>query len=75
MSQSRVKVVVRNGDIQKALKVFKRKVESSGHLKELRDRRYFTKPTTKRRLTKQQAVRANKLQVTLEKEQNAKYKI
>jgi small subunit ribosomal protein S21 len=75
MSKSLVTVKVRNGELQKALKIFKKKVEASGHLKELRERRYFEKPTTKRRLIKQKAIRANKLRVTLEKEQNAKFKI
>lgn len=75
MSIARVTVVVRNGDITKALKVFKKKVNESGHLQELKERRYFEKPTTKRRLIKQKAIRANQLQVQLEKERNAKFKV
>lgn len=67
MSKSLVTVKVRNGEIQKALKIFKKKVEASGHIKELKERRYFTKPTTKRRLIKDKAIRANKLQVAEEK--------
>jgi len=70
MGLSRVSVEVRNGDIGKALKVFKKKVETSGHLEELRERRYFVKPKTKRRLEKQKAVRRNKLEVEKEKERN-----
>lgn len=70
MSITRVTVEVRNGDINKALKVFKKKVAESGHLEELRERRYFTKPTTKRRLEKQQAVRKNNIEVEKEREKN-----
>jgi len=70
MGLSRVSVEVRNGDINKSLKIFKKKVAESGHLEELRERRYFTKPTTKRRLQKQQAVRRNNIEVEKERERN-----
>jgi ribosomal protein S21 len=70
MGLSRVSVEVRNGDIGKALKVFKRKVEESGHLNELRERKEYVKPTTKRRLVKQTAIRKNKLEVEMEKLKN-----
>lgn len=70
MGLSRVSVEVRNGDINKSLKIFKKKVLESGHLDELKERRYFTKPTTKRRLEKQQAVRRNNIEVEKERERN-----
>jgi len=70
MGVTRVSVEVRNGDVNKALKVFKKKVAESGHLEELRERRYFTKPTTKRRLEKQQAVRKNNIEVEKERVKN-----
>jgi len=44
-----VSVEVRNGDINRALKIFKRRGFDSGHLQEVRDRKEFTKPKTKRR--------------------------
>ena len=53
----KVSVIVKNKDIQKALRIFKRNVNKSEHLLELRERRYYTKPTTKRRKQKQQAIR------------------
>lgn len=56
--QQKVKVEVRNGDIMKALKIFKRRVMDSGHLQEVRERKEYTKPKTVRRKQKQQAVRA-----------------
>ena len=71
---SRVTVIVRNGDINKALKVFKKKVNESGHLLELRDRKEFTKPTTARRLTKEKAIRENQRQILNEKILNGTYK-
>jgi small subunit ribosomal protein S21 len=70
MGLSRVSVEVRGGDIGKALKVFKRKVEASGHLLELKQRKEYTKPTTKRRLVKQKAIRKNQLEVEIERERN-----
>lgn len=51
-----VKVV--NGNIELALKVFKRKLKESGKLEELKDRKEYTKPTTKRRKQKKDAIRA-----------------
>ena len=64
---SRVTVEVRNGDIAKALKKFKKKVNESGHLLELRERKEYVKPTTKRRLQKQKAVREEQKRVALQK--------
>ena len=49
MSVTLVSVEVRNGDIQKALKLFKKRVEQSNHIQELRDRRYYKKPSTIKR--------------------------
>lgn len=64
---SRCTVEVRNGDINRALKIFKKKVMESGHLLELRERKEYTKPTTKRRLVKQKALREEQRRVMLEK--------
>ena len=66
-NKSLVAVKVIKGDINRALKKFKRGVMDSGHLLELRERRYYTKPTTKRRLEKQQAVREQKRQNIIDK--------
>ena len=49
MSVTLVSVEVRNGDIQKALKLFKQRVEKSGHIQELRDRKEFKKKSTIKR--------------------------
>lgn len=68
MATQKVKIEVRNGDIMRALKLFKRKTMDSGHLQELRDRKEYTKPTTKRRKQKQQAVRLEQRRVSEERE-------
>ena len=61
MHNSRVGVKVKNGDLGKALKLFKKKVEISGHLNELRERRYFVKPSIIKRIQKLEAIyRENK---------------
>jgi len=45
-------VEVRNGNVDAALRKFKRKVQDSGILQELRDRQQYEKPTTKRKRKK-----------------------
>jgi len=64
---SRITVIVKNGDLNKALKVFKKKVTDSGHLLELKDRKEYTKPKTKRRLEKEKAIRENERNVYRQK--------
>jgi ribosomal protein S21 len=70
---SLIKVVVKNGDIAKALKVFKKKVNDSGHLLELRDRKEYTKPKTVRRTIKLKAIRASQRQVMMERLASGEY--
>ena len=65
-----VSVQVRNGNLQKALKIFKRRVEDSGHLYEVRTRQEYTKPTTKKRKQKQEAVREQQKLALIEKIEN-----
>ena len=62
MSKKLVTIKVRNGDINRALKIFKRAVMDSGHLFELRERQEYTKPTTIRRKQKQKAIRNQKIE-------------
>lgn len=62
-----VSVEVRKGDINRALKLLKRKQMDSGHLFELKDRKEFTKPKTVRRKQKLDAIRRNNLEVMLDK--------
>ena len=65
-----VAVKVIKGDINRALKKYKRKVLDSGHLQELKERKEYEKPKTARRKAKQKAIRENKKQVLFEKWQN-----
>ena len=62
-----VSVEVRKGDINRALKLLKRKQMDSGHLFELKDRKQYTKPKTVRRKQKLGAIRRNNLEVMLDK--------
>ena len=62
-----VSVQVRKGDINRALKIFKKRSMDSGHLMEVRERRYYKKPTTVRRREKQLAVREQQKEMILEK--------
>ena len=63
-------VTVRKGNIQKALRIFKRRIEESGHLQLLRTKQQYLKPTTVRRKQKMEAIRAQKKLTTLEKIDN-----
>ncbi len=57
-----VKIPVVKGNINRALKQFKRKFRDTKVLKELRERQYYTKPSLKRRVEKDEAVRKLKKQ-------------
>lgn len=46
-------VEVRNGDVNKALRIFKKKVQEAGIIQEVRDRQQYVKPSEKRRRAKQ----------------------
>jgi len=45
-------VEVRNGNVDAALRKFKRKVQDSGIIQDIRDRQEYEKPTTKRKRKK-----------------------
>ena len=52
------KVVVKNGNVENALKMFKQKNAKSGLLKEVRERQEgYLKPGVKRRLAKKEAIK------------------
>ena len=48
-------VVVEDGKFEKALRLFKKKVEDSGLLKEVKDRQQFVKPCIERKLKRNAA--------------------
>jgi ribosomal protein S21 len=68
MSKRLVTIKVRKGDINRALKIFKRAVMDSGHLFELRERQEYTKPTTIRRKQKQKAIRNQQIEIMKQNE-------
>ena len=43
-------VLVTDGNVDKALRKFKKKISTSGLLDDLRDREHYVKPTTQRKL-------------------------
>jgi len=45
-------VLVQDGNIEKAMRKFKKKIQNSGLLLELRDRETYIKPTTRRKTAK-----------------------
>ena len=49
-------VPVIKDSIDRALKQFKRKFKQTGALKEVRERKYYTKKSTKRKLSKEKAI-------------------
>ena len=50
-------IPVKKGNINRALKQFKRKFRDTKVLKEIRESQYFTKPSKKRRVEKDEAIR------------------
>ena len=57
-----LKIPVIKEDINKALKLFKRKFRDTQVIKELRERQSFTKKSLKKRLIKDKAIRKLKKQ-------------
>ena len=43
------KIIVTDGNVEKALRKFKKKILESGLLRELKEREFYTKPTTQRK--------------------------
>ena len=57
-----LRVPVKKGNLNKALKIFKKKFRDTKVLKELRERQYYTKRSLKRRVEKDKAIRKLKQQ-------------
>ena len=51
------RVIVQDGNFEKALRKFKKKISDMDVLQEVRDREQFVKPTMQRKLAKSQAKR------------------
>ena len=57
-----LKIPVIKGNINKALKQFKRKFKKTGILKEIRKKQQYIKPSLKKRIQKNEAIRKLKKQ-------------
>ena len=55
-----MKVEVRNGNVEKAIRVLKKKLLKDGMFQELRDRQFFESKGTKKRKAKAAAIRRHK---------------
>ena len=55
-----LKIPVIKGNLNKALKLFKKKFKSTGVVKELRERQQYTKKSRKKRLIKDKAIHRQK---------------
>ena len=52
-----ITIEVRNNNIEKALRVLKKKLNKDGMMKELKARQYFIKPSEKKREKKKEGIR------------------
>ena len=52
-----ITVQVRNGNLEKAMRVLKKKVQKEGIVKEIKERQFYTKPSEKRREAKKQGIK------------------
>ena len=55
-----IEVTVRNNNVEKAMRVLKKKLLKDGMMKELKERQYYSKPSLKKREEKKQAIRRYK---------------
>ena len=62
-----MRVEVRGGNLEKALRILKKKLQKDGRLKELRDRQYFSKPSEVKRETAKQRLKNIKKAESLKK--------
>jgi len=51
-----LKVVVRNGNVEQAMRVLKKKLMKDGRLKELKERQYYVKPSEDKREAKKRGI-------------------
>ena len=52
-----IEVQVRGGNLEKAMRVLKKKVQKEGILKELKERQFYQKPSEKRREKVKQGIK------------------
>ena len=52
-----MQVVVKNGNIERAMRTLKKKLQKEGLLKELKQKQYFEKPSEKRKRKKAEGIK------------------
>ena len=52
-----ITVIVRNNQVEKAMRVLKKKIQKDGLMKELRQRQYYEKPSLKRQRKLKESLR------------------
>lgn len=57
IEKSGLSVTVRNGDLNQALRVLKKKIKKADLMQEIKDRKFYTKPSDKKRLAKKRAIK------------------
>ena len=55
-----IEVIVRNGNVEKAMRVLKKKLLKDGMMRELKERQYYQKPSHVKRKEKKQSIRRHK---------------
>jgi len=65
-----LKIKVRKGDLNRALKIFKKKVNEYGILQEYKERQEYTKPSAKKREAKKRAIRNQYIETLKNKPSN-----
>lgn len=55
-----MEVIVRNNNVEKALRVLKNKQKKAGTMQELKDRQHYMKPSEKRREAKKRGIARRK---------------
>ena len=63
-----VKVLVRDNNVEQALRVLKKKGQKEGLLREIKERRYFETGTAAKKRMKNEAVRREKKRISKEKQ-------
>ena len=52
-----MEVVVKNGNVERAMRTLKKKLQKEGLLKELKQKQYFEKPSAKRKRKKAEGIK------------------
>ena len=55
-----MEIIGRNNNVEKALRLMKRKMKKNGMMQELKDRQYYQKPSEKRREAKKRGIARRK---------------